>query len=124
VIDISRRARGSFNPSELIDSFNKEVTMAYRMREQTQHVVTIFGFDFDPRRGLALLAMELGGDTLTKRIAKLHMRKNMTRRHRRFDGRPGIGGDYISPHERKNIWIPLCNIIQTLHKYHVVSRPK
>ena len=124
VIDINRRAGGTFNPSQLIESFNKEVTMAYRMREQTKHVVTIFGFDFDPRRGLALLAMELGGETLTKRIVRLNMMKNMTRRHRQFDGRPGIGGDYISPRERKNIWVQLFNIIETLHQHHVVSSSK
>ncbi len=106
----------------LMESFEKEVKMAYKMRQETRHVVTIYGFDFDPRSGLALMAMELGGDTLTKRIEALHMAKDTRRRHHHMDGMLSILGDYISPRERKNIWVQLNNIVQTLHRHRVVSR--
>jgi hypothetical protein len=94
------------------------------MRKDTRHVVTIYGFDFDKRRGLALLAMELGGETLEKRINRLHRMKNMERRRRQPDGITLTGSDILSPHERKNIWVQLADIIQALHRHHVVSKCK
>jgi serine/threonine protein kinase len=109
---------------ELIESFNKEVTIAYKMRKETRHVVTIYGFDFDAQRGLALLAMELGGESLSKRIIRLHRMKNMERRRHRPDGMMQTGGDFISPRERKNIWVQLADIVQALHRHHVVSKCK
>lgn len=120
-IDINRRARGGISdPRQLVDSFQKEVKMAYKMRQETQHVVTIYGFDFDPRRGLAMMAMELGGDTLAKRIEILHGMDAAARVQHFFDGSMSRSGDYISPMERKNIWTQLNNIVQTLHRYRVV----
>lgn len=104
-----------------MESFQKEIKMAFKMRKETRHVVTIYGFDFDPHSGLALMAMELGGDTLRTRIEKLHGRKDMQRKHHRRDGTVSISSDYISSRERKNIWIQLANIIQTLHRHRVVS---
>ena len=108
------------NRIELIDSFDKEVKMAYRMRQETRHVVTIYGFDFDPRTGLALVAMELGGDTLSKRVEILHMLKNATNQHGSMDMLSRRGRDYISPMDRKSIWVQLMNIVQILHRHHVV----
>ncbi len=98
--------------------------MAYKMRQETRHVVTIYGFDFDMRRGLALMAMELGGDTLAARIEKLHAVKDMARRRQQANGKLVGSGDYIPPRERKSIWVQLANIVQSLHNHRVVSRFK
>lgn len=122
-IDISGQRTGrNFDPYDLAESFQKEIKMAYKMRKETRHVVTIYGFDFDPRTGLALMAMELGGDTLAKRIEKLHIMNDMQKRHHRMDGTVSPSKDYISSRERKNIWVQLANIVQTLHRHRVVSR--
>ena len=120
-IDISGRTSSQFDPISLIDSFDKEITMAYKMRQETQHVVTIYGFDFDVKSGLALMAMELGGDTLANRVEKLHRIRDARRKH--ADGRAVLrkGTDYISAADRKNIWVQLVNIVLTLNRHHVVS---
>lgn len=94
--------------------------MAYKMRQETRHVVTIYGFDFDSRSGLALIAMELGGDTLARRIEVLHTMKDATSYWHSNDGTMARSGDYISSRDRKNIWMQLNNIIQTLHRHRVV----
>jgi len=107
-----------------MESFEKEIKMAYKMRQATRHVVTIYGFDFDMRRGLALMAMELGGDTLAIRIEKLHATKDMARRHQRANGKLVGTGDYIPARDRKNIWVQLANIVQSLHNHRVVSKFK
>ena len=121
-IDLNRRGSGQFDPLTLINSFEKEIKMAYAMRQETRHVVTIYGFDFNARTGLALMAMELGGDTLTKRVERLHYMKGMQRRqHRGRDAMMMSGRDYISSRERKNIWVQLVEIVLTLHRHHVVS---
>ncbi|CAF1646541.1 unnamed protein product [Adineta ricciae] len=121
-IDISGRDGNQFEPTMLMESFEKEIRMAYKMRQETRHVVTIFGFDFDMKKGLALMAMELGGDTLSTRIEKLHAVKNAQRKIPIYDEMNGPSSDYISPRDRKNIWIQLANIVQTLHRHHVVHR--
>jgi hypothetical protein len=77
IIDISRRSENQFNPLFLMESFEKEIKMAYKMRQETRHVVTIYGFDFSERKGLLLMAMELGGDTLSTRIERLHGTQDM-----------------------------------------------
>lgn len=114
-IDISGRTSSQFDPVSLIDSFNQEVKMAYRMRQETRHVVTIYGFDFDMPSGLALMAMELGGDTLAVRIEKLHLMKQA-------EAIVPKGTDYIPTGERKNIWRQLVKIVLALDRYDVVSR--
>jgi len=107
----------------LTESFEKEIKMAYKMRQETHHVVTIYGFDFDSRMGLALMAMELGGDTLVKRVENLHGIQDMQRKRHHRDGTMAISRDYIPSRERKNIWVQIVNIVQTLHRHHVVSMP-
>ena len=121
-IDVSKRGKpGQLDSTNMVQSFQKEVKMAYKMRQETRHIVTIYGFDFDPRRGLALMAMELGGDTLQNRIEILHGMKDAAARHRHVFDRSASGSeDYISTIERKNIWFQLNNIVQTLHRYRVV----
>ena len=74
------------------------------------------------KKGLALMAMELGGDTLSTRIEKLHALKNAQRKIPVYDEMNGPSSDYISPRDRKNIWIQLANIVQTLHRHHVVRK--
>lgn len=103
-----------------MESFEKEIRMAYKMRQETRHVVTIYGFDFDMNKGLALMAMELGGDTLAARIEKLHAMKHMRRKTGPLDEGPG-SNEYILPRDRKNIWVQLANIVQILHRHRVVS---
>ena len=122
-IDISGRGAGNFDPLTLISSFEKEIKMAYAMRQETRHVVTIYGFDFNARTGLALMAMELGGDTLSKRVERLHFMRDMQRRqHRGRDAMMTLPGrDFISSRERKNIWVQLVEIVLTLHRHRVVS---
>jgi hypothetical protein len=95
--------------------------MAYKMRQETRNVVTIYGFDFDLRTGLALIAMELGEDTLDQRVKRLHSMKDMKMRHHNIRDAMLPAGDYISSRERKNMWVQLVNIVQTLHRHHVVS---
>jgi serine/threonine protein kinase len=124
IIDISRRSENQFNPLFLMESFEKEIKMAYKMRQETRHVVTIYGFDFSERKGLLLMAMELGGDTLSTRIERLHGTQDMKRRDGRFDGRRAPRGDFIPARERKSIWVQLVNIVQTLHRHQVVSKSK
>lgn len=121
-IDVSGQTGGnSLDAHTLMESFQKEIRMAYKMRQETRHVVTIYGFDFDPRSGLALMAMELGGDTLAQRIEKLHHMRDMQQRYHRHDFSTTVSKDYISARDRKNIWTQLVNIVQTLHRHRVVS---
>ena len=128
MVSISGRGGNNiFDPPTLVKSIEKEIRMAYTLRRATQHVVTIYGFDFDPRTGLALMAMELGGDTLTKRIQMLHMMKDARRHHHHhhrhyMDGMISKAGDYIPSRERKDIWIQLHDIVKALHHYGVVCR--
>jgi hypothetical protein len=122
VININRESSDGWNSSLLIDSFQKEIRMAYKMRQETRHVVTIYGFDFDMRTGLALIAMELGGDTLTMRLDKLHAKHSMKIQHHPMFARTNLdGSDFISSSERKNIWVQLTKIVQTLYRNRVVS---
>jgi len=86
--------------------------MAYIMRGANNFVVNIYGFDFDSQRRVALMAMELGNDSLQDRVQNLH---------RMHPGSKMIGNDYISAGHRKNIWIQLVNIILALHQHNVVS---
>lgn len=79
--------------------------MIYRMREEREHVVTVYGFDVDSTRHVALLAMELGGESLLERAFRLHSRAE---------------DDFIPTAERKNIWMQLVNILVILHRRNIV----
>ena len=116
-----RRSSCIGDPYTLMDSFEKEIEVAYKMRQATRHVVTIYGFDFNPRCGLALIAMELGDDSLEKRIQQLHDMQRAKRRLHRSDANLHKSNDYIPRQDRKNMWTQLVNIVQTLNKYNVVS---
>ncbi|CAF3632228.1 unnamed protein product [Adineta steineri] len=98
-----RKLRRNINRLALINSFKAEVEMTSSMRNVTNHVVNIYGFDFDGRTKLAFIAMELGDQTLQDRVKELH------RMHSQYI-RSGMGDDdYISARERKNIWIQLVH---------------
>ncbi len=107
-----RRLRHDINLITLAKSFDDEIKMAYAMRDATNYVVTIYGFDFDPQRHVALMSMELGNDSLEKRVEILHRMNPESQM---------IDGSYISARDRKNIWIQLINIIFALYRHNVVS---
>lgn len=106
------RFRNGINAEGLVGSFAHEVGMLYRMRNETQHVVTIYGFDFAVNRRAALLAMELGGESLAERAKTLH-RMNV--------GSEKSGDEYIPAAERKAFWIQLVNIAIVLHQNGIVG---
>lgn len=146
MIDINKARAEGEDGMFWINSFDKEVKMAFRMRQATKHVVKIFGFDFDPKLGLGLMAMELGGDTLETRIEKLHAQmihkdlhyhpkhvaphSHHHRHHRHSQHQhPHVQqahgtiqyDDYIPATSRKNIWHQLVKILEALKKYDVVG---
>jgi len=98
-------------PEILVKSFKDEVKMAHRLRDAKSHVVNIFGFDFDPSRHVALLAMELGDETLESRAKQLHSTRNQLAHH-----------DFISSKDRKAIWLQLSQILFVLNQHHIVHR--
>jgi hypothetical protein len=111
-----RHLKGNIPAIALADSFQEEVKMAYKLRDAKYHVVNIYGFDFDAERHVALMAMELGDDTLEDRAKNLHIR------HQRHDGLGMFGNDYISPKDRKSIWTQLVQIVLVLGQHNIVSQ--
>jgi serine/threonine protein kinase len=111
VFDLRREGAHS-NLRSLTSMFEQEVAMLYRLRDAKNHVVNIYGFDFDKQNRVALIAMELGDDSLEERVKKLHFK---------YDVSGPISGDYISARDRKYIWIQLVKILLALHQHNVVS---
>jgi hypothetical protein len=97
-------------------SFSDEVKMTYEMRDAKKYVVTMYGSDFDSQRRVALMAMELGNDSLKDRVKNLHRMRSGSDQI--------IDSDYIPARDRKNIWIQLVNILLALHQHNIVSRKK
>ncbi|CAF0746667.1 unnamed protein product [Adineta ricciae] len=112
VFDLRRR-RSASKALHLTRSFETEIRMAYEMRNAGNYAATIYGFEFDRQRNVALIAMELGDDSLKNRVQTLH------RSHR---GSETAGHDYISASDRKNIWLQLVEIILALDRLHVIHR--
>ncbi|UJR08395.1 hypothetical protein I4U23_012666 [Adineta vaga] len=110
------RTKNYINVLALAKSFQDEVRMSYKMRFSTRHVVTIYGFDLDLRKRVALVAMELGDDSLEDRVRGLHLV------HYGPGGSGMTDGDFIHPNDRKNIWIQLVSIILELARHKVVHR--
>lgn len=106
------KLNGNISTRALVDSFQEEVKMSYRMRDAKYHVVYIYGFDFDIHRSLAFVAMELGDDTLEDRANYLHMNHRAS---------PMFNGDFISPTDRKSIWMQLVQIVIVLDQHKIVS---
>jgi len=88
--------------------------MAYKMRDAKYHVVNIYGFDFDSERRVALMAMELGDQTLEDRAKYLNMTRPRNQQIRFIQ-------DFILPKDRKNIWTQLVQIILVLNQHNIVS---
>ena len=114
VFDLSRLTKNA-DVLRLAKSFEDEVGMIYRMRTERQYVVTVYGFDFDAQRRVALLAMELGSESLEKRAQNLHQMNIGSRR---------IGDEFISAADRKNCWMQLVNIVIVLQRHNIVSERK
>ncbi len=95
-----------------MNSFENEVKMANRMRDEINHVVTIYTYDFNQQKRMGLIVMELGNEPLKTRVENLHQM------HLRSGNNDY---DYISAQDRKNIWIQLFNIVFALHRHNVVS---
>jgi len=109
-----RRIRPDVSPLSLANSFKEEVKMAYKMRDAKYHVVNIYGFDFDSERRVALMAMELGDQTLEDRAKYLNMTRPRNPQMRFIQ-------DFILPKDRKNIWTQLVQIILVLNQHNIVS---
>ncbi|CAF0843474.1 unnamed protein product [Adineta steineri] len=102
---------GKVDPSALLTSFQDEVKTIFAIRNARNYVVNVYDFDFDAQRRVALLAMELGNDSLQDRAEMLH---ETTSRSRTY------GNDYISAIDRKNIWIQLVTIVRVLDQHGIV----
>ncbi len=107
--------RSDISPSMLANSFKEEVKMSYKLRDAKYHVANIYGFDFDAEKRVALMAMELGDDTLEDRVKDLNMRQS---RHPSM----GMTNHLIPPKDRKNIWTQMVQIILVLDQHNIVSQ--
>ncbi|UJR17698.1 hypothetical protein I4U23_004596 [Adineta vaga] len=91
----------------LVKSFLNEVEQLNRLRKESNHVVIIHDFGFDPRAGNAYIVMELGNENLTKLVARL---REMTQ----------TGGPSIDEEMIKEFWHQIVSIISTLQKNRIV----
>ena len=96
--------------NERLNSFTTEVKMAKKMRNETRHIVTMYGYEYIPRHGVGFIAMELSNESFLDRIQNLHQTQLRSRM-----------SDYISPRERQRIWSQLVSVILALHQHGVVS---
>ncbi|CAF1598696.1 unnamed protein product, partial [Didymodactylos carnosus] len=110
-------------PLELQHSILKEIKIAYKMRRDHENVVTIYGFDFNPHLGIAMIAMELGMDNLTTLAQRYHSLKQQRRNIRAtFGADYRKSGDYIGSIERKIIWKELVKILEGLFRHNIIHR--
>ncbi|UJR32399.1 hypothetical protein I4U23_019861 [Adineta vaga] len=112
VFDLRRRKHAS-KALQLTRSFETEIQMAYEMRNAGNYAATIYGFEFDRQRNVALIAMEIGDDSLKDRVQSLHQTHKASET---------TGYDYISAVDRKNIWLQLVDIVLALDRLHVIHR--
>ncbi|CAF0900302.1 unnamed protein product [Rotaria sp. Silwood1] len=108
VIDISRVP--SHRAPGFVESYLTEVKHLEKLRQESNHVVHIYDFDFDPDYGLAYIVMELGGESLLGLVNRLHKKA----KHRREPG------TYINPVVRQSIWRQMVTIVRTLIENNVV----
>lgn len=76
-----------------------EIAMSRRLRKTSNHIVQMYGFDFDEKQGLGFIVMELGLYDLETYFHKT--------------GRP-------QPADRKMIWRQLVDISSALHGRDIV----
>ncbi|CAF1492428.1 unnamed protein product [Adineta ricciae] len=105
------RAKNPMGYNDRLNSFTTEVKMARKMRNETRHIVTMYGYEYIPRHGVGFIAMELSNESFLDRIQNLHQTQLRSR-----------ASDYISPRERQRIWSQLVNVILALHQYGVIHR--
>ncbi|UJR38642.1 hypothetical protein I4U23_031307 [Adineta vaga] len=108
------RSSNRISLNERLNSFRTEIKMANRMRNETEHVVTIYGYELNSKYSLGFIVMELADELLIDRVRNLH---RIHSRSKVLDYE-----DYISSKDRQIIWIQLVNIILALHRYGVVHR--
>ncbi|UJR29410.1 hypothetical protein I4U23_010622 [Adineta vaga] len=90
-----------------VQSFLTEVAQLNRLRKETNHVIVIHNFGFDPRAGHAYIIMELGQENLTTLVLRL---QQMTQ-----TPGPAIDIDMI-----KEFWRQTVSIVKTLQKNRIV----
>jgi serine/threonine protein kinase len=95
-----------------MNSFENEIKMTSRMRDEINSVVTMYTYDFNQQKRMGFIVMELGNESLKDRVESLHQMHLRTASN---------DYDYISAQDRKNIWIQLFNIVSALHRHNVVS---
>ena len=76
-----------------------EIAMSKRLQKASNHIIRLYGFDFDENRGLGFIVMERGAQDFETFL--------QTRRP--------------SGLERKGLWRQLANIAVTLHNHNIVS---
>ena len=80
------------------DAMLNEIAMSKRLQKSSNHIIRLYGFDFDETRGLGFMVMERGSQDFESYLQAR---------------RP-------SPAERKNLWRQMVNIAVTLHNRNIV----
>ncbi|UJR06974.1 hypothetical protein I4U23_011262 [Adineta vaga] len=105
------RSRNRLSATQRLNSFRTEIKVAERMLNETEHIVTMYGYEYIPKYGVAFIVMELADESFSDRVKNLHSKSRLS-----------LSGDYISADDRQNIWIQLVNIVLTLHRYGFIHR--
>ncbi|UJR12636.1 hypothetical protein I4U23_016811 [Adineta vaga] len=105
------RTRNHLSAMHRLNSYRIEIKVAERMLNETEHVVTMYGYEYVPKYGVAFIVMELADESFSDRIKNLHLKSRFS-----------FSDDYILGNERQNIWIQLVNIVLTLHRYGFIHR--
>ncbi|UJR20003.1 hypothetical protein I4U23_023137 [Adineta vaga] len=106
-------SRNNINSNQRMNSFENEVRMISRLKNEIDYIVTLYTFDIDRQKQMGYIVMELGNTTFKDQIQYFHQMHHKSSRN---------GYDYISAFQRKDIWIQLVNIICALHRNHIVHR--
>ncbi|CAF0796978.1 unnamed protein product [Adineta ricciae] len=107
-------AQNPLASDDRLSSFKTEVKMGKKLYDETEHVVTMCGYEYSPRYGVGFIAMELGSESLVDRVRNLHQTHSKSPMFDYYD--------YISLRDQQNIWCQLVNIILALHQYGVIHR--
>ncbi|CAF3519336.1 unnamed protein product [Adineta steineri] len=100
--------------NERLSSFRTEIKMISKMRNEIEYVVTMYGYEFNPRYGMGFIILELADESLIDRVRNLHQRHLRSKIFDRYD--------YIPSKDRQEIWVQLMNIILALHRHRIVHR--
>ncbi|CAF1404373.1 unnamed protein product [Adineta ricciae] len=108
------QSSNNIDVNERLNSFNSEVQMANRLLNESEYVVTMYGYEFQSKYNLAFIVLELADELFLDRIRILH-KNHLNSKYSESD-------DFISSKDRQNIWIQLINILLALHRHGVVHR--